>query len=284
MNRGTRTLIVLAVAVIAAGAASFGVYTAIRSIPERRVEVATRNAVVATAHLAVGTRITSDLVKVVPWPAKAPLKAGFADVAEVLDRGLVAAVGENEPITESKLAPKGAGAGLPPTITLGMRAIAIRVNDVIGVAGFVLAGHHVDVVTVIEQRDNQDPTSRVVVSNVLVLAANTRYDQEEAKEGEAVRSTVVTLLVSPLDAERVALAQTEGRLMLTLRNPLDVEPTQTPGVSKAALFGPAPAPVKTVTRRAPTPAPPAPVAIVVSPPYIVETIKAGAMKRKQLGE
>src|SRR5687767_13547360 len=145
MNRGTRTLIVLVVAVLAAGAASYGVYTAIRSIPERRVEVATRNAVVARTQLAVGTRITSDLVKVVPWPAKAPLKAGFAEVAEVVDRGLVASVGENEPITESKLAPKSAGAGLPPMITPGMRAIAVRVNDVIGVAGFVLAGSRVDV-------------------------------------------------------------------------------------------------------------------------------------------
>src|SRR5262245_42517922 len=117
MNRGTRTLIVLTVAVIAAAAASYGVYTAIRSIPERRVEIATRNAVVAKVKLDVGSLLTSDVVKVVPWPEKTPVQGGFADVAEVIDRGLVAAVVENEPITESKLAPKEAGAGLPPTIT-----------------------------------------------------------------------------------------------------------------------------------------------------------------------
>jgi pilus assembly protein CpaB len=282
MDRGTRTLIVLAVAVLAAGAASYGVYTAIRSIPERRVEIATRNAVVAKTQLAVGTRITSDLVKVVPWPEKAPLKGGFADIAEVVERGLITAVGENEPITESKLASKEAGAGLPPTITPGMRAMAVRVNDIIGVAGFVLAGSRVDVLTVIQQQNQQDPMSRVVVSNVEVLAANTRYDQEEARQGEAIRSTVVTLMLSPSDAERIALAQTEGRLMLTLRNPLDVEPTQTAGVRKAALFGAAPAPVKAaVTRRAPAPAPPAPTP-VIAPPYMVETIRAAKRNRERL--
>ena len=83
MNRGTRTLIVLAVAVIAAGAASYGVYAAIRNIPERQVEISTRSAVVAKVKLDVGTRLTSDLVKVVAWPEKTPVEGGFADIGEV---------------------------------------------------------------------------------------------------------------------------------------------------------------------------------------------------------
>jgi len=281
MNRGTRTLIVLAVAVIAAAAASYGVYTAIRNIPERRVEIATRNAIVAKVKLGVGTRLTSDLVKVVPWPEKTPLEGGFGDVAEVVDRGLISGVGENEPITESKLAPKAAGAGLPPTITPGMRAISIRVNEVINVAGFVLAGTRVDVLTIIT-RNNDEPMSRVVASNVQVLTANSRYDQEDSKQGNAVRSTVVTLMVSPVDAERIALAQAEGQLMLTLRHPLDVQPTETTGVSKAALFGPpAPPPVvKAAVRR--TPAPEPPPAPVVLPAYMVETIKAAKKTQETL--
>ena len=275
MNRGTRTLIVLAVAVIAAGVASYGVYAAIRSIPERQVEISTRSAVVAKVKLDVGTRLTSDLVKVVAWPEKTPVEGGFADIAEVVDRGLIAGVVANEPITESKLASKEAGAGLPPTITPGMRAISVKVNEVIGVAGFVVPGTRVDVMTIIAKDNNQEAMSRVVVSNVQVLTANTRYDQEEAKEGQAIRSTVVTLMVSPLDAERIALAQAEGQLMLTLRNPLDVDPTESKGVSKNALFGaPAPAPVKASPRRVAAPvAPPPPV--VVPGPYLVETIKAG---------
>ena len=276
MNRGTRTLIVLAVAVFAAAAASYGVYTAIRSIPERRVEIATRNAVVAKVKLDVGTRLTSDLVKVVPWPEKTPVQGGFADIAEVVDRGLVSAVVENEPITQSKLAPKEAGAGLPPTITPGMRAISVKVDEVISVAGFVVPGTRVDVMTIITKDDSKDAMSRIVVSNVQVLTANTRYDQEEAKEGQAIRSTVVTLLVSPLDAERIALAQVEGKLMLTLRNPLDVIPTESNGVSKNALFGaPAPAPVKAAPRKVAASEPPPPPPVVVPPkPYLVETIKA----------
>jgi pilus assembly protein CpaB len=190
---------------------------------------------------------------------------------------LISGVVENEPITESKLAPKGAGAGLPPTITPGMRAISVQVNDVINVAGFVTPGTRVDVLTIIQHRDGE-PTSRVVVSNVQVLTGNTRYDQEESKEGEAVRSTVVTLMVTPQDAERIALAQSRGQLMLTLRNPLDVDPTVTTGVTTAALFASAPAPAKPVTRRTSAPAPSAPAApppVIAPPSYLVETFKGG---------
>ena len=287
MNRGTRTLVVLAVAVIAAGAASYGVYAAIRSIPERRVEIATRYAVVAKTALPIGERLTAEVVKLIPWPEAAPLQGGFTEVAQVLDRGLISAVVENEPLTESKLAAKGAGAGLPPTIEPGMRAISIKVNDVINVAGFVVPGTRVDVLTTITPRSgatNDETLARVVVSNVQVLTSGTKYDQEDAKEGKAIRSTVVTLMVSPVDAERITLAQNEGQLMLTLRNPLDVQPTETRGVTKAALFGAAPAPaapVRSAARRAVAPEPlPAPV--VLPKPYLVETIRAAKRSEETL--
>src|SRR5262245_47579678 len=149
MNRQLRTVIVVLVGIVAASAASFGVYSAIASIPERRVEIATHHAVVAAVDLPMGTRLTESSVKVVDWPARAPVAGGFSDVKQILDRGLVAAVVSNEPITEGKLAPKEAGAGLPPTIVTGMRAMSVKVNEVIGVAGFVVPGSRVDVVTVI---------------------------------------------------------------------------------------------------------------------------------------
>src|SRR5436190_3664791 len=121
-----------------------------------------------------------------------------------------------------------------------MRAISIKVNEVIGVAGFVVPGTRVDVVTIISRSAkgaDEDMISKVVVSNVQVLSAGTRYDQEEARsDGKPIRSTVVTLMVDPLDAERIALAQSQGELMLTLRHPLDIAPTDVPGVRKAALF------------------------------------------------
>src|SRR5262245_15915795 len=116
MNRQTRTLIVLLVALGAATAASFGVYRAISRIPVREVEIATRQAVVASTSLPMGTMLTRDNVKLIGWPAASPLAGGFDNVDAVIDRGLLDALSENEPITESKLAPKEAGAGLAPSI------------------------------------------------------------------------------------------------------------------------------------------------------------------------
>jgi len=274
MNRTTRTLVVLFVALAAASVASFGVYRAISRIPVREVEIATAHAVVAAAPLPLGTLLTRDNVKLVDWPAQTPLSGGFDNLDAVINRGLIAPVSENEPLTESKLAPREAGAGLAPTIPPGMRAMSVRVNEVIGVAGFVVPGTRVDVVVTVQQDDNT--RTQVILSNVQVLSAGTRYDQENAREsGQAIPSTVVTLLVSPEDAERVTLAQSEGQIMLALRNPLDTEEADTNGARLASLFGeperPAPAPRAAAPRPAPTPAPPpAPVSTI----YTVEAIRA----------
>jgi pilus assembly protein CpaB len=280
MNRQSRTLIVLLVALGAAAIASFGVYRAISSIPERRVEIATKHAVVAARALPMGARLTADNVKVVGWPERTPLAGGFSSIEEVVDRGLISAVVENEPISESKLAPKEAGAGLPPSIPAGMRAMSVRVNEVIGVAGFVVPGTHVDVMAVLKGQKS-DGLARVVVSNVQVLTAGTRYDQENVrKDGKPIPSSVVTLMVSPNDAERIALAQAEGQLMLSLRNPLDTEPTASSGARTAALFStntPVSSPPEASRDSRPRPRP------VVEPPppppappkaYTVEAIRA----------
>jgi len=273
MNRATRTIIVLVVALGAAGAATFGVYRALQNAPVRTVELPTTPVVVAAKAMPIGTLLTKDALRVIAWPASNPVPGGFGDVNAVAGRGLVVTVAENEPITELKLAPREAGAGLPPTITQGMRAISIKVNEIIGVAGFVLAGAHVDViVTVTRQAD--EAIARCVVSNVLVMAAGTRYDLEQSKEGKPIPTTVVTVAVTPEDAERIALAYSAGGIVLALRNPLDKAPTQTPGIRLAALVGPpAPPPVvKSVQGRkvavaAPPPPPP-------PKPYTVETIRA----------
>jgi pilus assembly protein CpaB len=281
MKRQTRTLIVVAVALTAATVSALGVYAAISRIPVRTVEIATNYAVVAARSIPSGSLLIKDSVKLVAWPAQTPLPGGFDSVEAVVDRGLIAGVVENEPITESKLAPKEAGAGLPPSIPPGMRAMSVKVNEVIGVAGFVVPGTRVDVLVTIGVQDQMnDSLSRVVVSNAQVLTAGTRYDQENAqKEGKPIPSTVVTLLVSPEDAERIALAQVEGQLMLALRNPLDTEPTETPGVRTTGLFGgpapakPAPAPVNRTAKPRPpvveAPPPPPPPSI-----YTVEAIRA----------
>ncbi len=275
MSRGTRTILVLAIALSVAGGASFMVYRAVQNIPVREVEVRSYFVAVASRPLPLGTMLTASDVKLVAWPASSPVAGGFGTVEEVSNRGLIMAVAENEPITSTKLAPLEAGAGLPPTIAAGMRAISVKVNEVIGVAGFVLPGNHVDLVVTITRQGQTDSISRVVVSNVQVLTAGTRFDQEQAKDGRAVPSTVVTLLVTPEDAERIALAASVGQIMLTLRNPLDQDPTKTTGARIAALMGaPDPPPVTRVVsgvRRVvekPREAPPAPAI------YSVETIRA----------
>jgi len=198
----------------------------------------------------------------------------------VVDRGLTASLVENEPLTTFKVAPKEGGAGLPPSIPAGMRAMSIKVNDVISVAGFVTQGTHVDVLVVVKP-GNQDSIARVVVTNLQVLAAGTQIDQEAARAGKAVQATTVTLLVTPHDAERIALAQTEGQIMLALRNPLDTEVVQTNGVRMGSLIGaPDSAPVRQVTPRGqvrmvtPAPPPPAPK------PYTVEMIR-GAKRTEE---
>jgi pilus assembly protein CpaB len=292
MNRTSRTLIVVGVATIVAAVASFGVYAAVRSIPVREVEVAHTYIAVAARNIPNGTRLSEKDVKLVAWPSKSPVEGGFAKVEDVVNRGLVAPVYENEPLIERKLAPLEAGAGLPPSIPPGMRAMSVKVDEVIGVAGFVLPGTRVDVVVTIRRQTGntaEEAMSRTVVSNVLVLTAGTKYDQDQAKEPQ--NSSVVTLAVNPADAERIALASAEGKISLALRNPLDVEPTETNGVRVSALMhgtAPAPAPAAprpAAPRRAPVAAPapvaPAPPPAPASSIYTVETIR-GAKRSEEV--
>ena len=194
----------------------------------------------------------------------------------------------NEPITESKLAAVGAGAGLPPTIPPGMRAMSVKVNEVIGVAGFVVPGTRVDViVTLPKQSENDESVARIIVSNVQVLTAGTRFDQEKARQdGRPMPTSVVTLLVSPEDAERIHLVSTEGRITLTLRNPLDTLPTDTLGVRMDGLMGGSPAPPP-AAKPAPVRKAPAPAIVTAPPPeppkpYTVEAIRGAKRTEEQV--
>jgi pilus assembly protein CpaB len=200
----------------------------------------------------------------------------FADPKALVDRGVISPVAENEPITMSKVASLEAGAGLPPVIPEGMRAISVKVNEVVGVAGFVVPGTLVDVLVTVRTTNGptDEPMTRTVVSKVQVLTAGTKFDQEKSKNGEPIPTSVVTLSVLPEDAERIALAQNEGKVTLALRNPLDVSPTDTKGVKLASLMrGNNPEPVidrmkNRVVAKVPSPTPPPP------PLYTVETIRA----------
>ena len=276
MSRNSRTFVVVMIAVGLATAASYAVYRAVRRIPVREVAVAHYSAVVAKHELALGTLVAKEDVKLVPWPSSDPLPGGFDSVDKVVNRGVIVPVLANEPLSESKLAPVEAGAGLPPTIPAGMRAISVKVNEVIGVAGFAVPGTRVDVLAMV--RENNNAMSRTVVTNVQVLTSGTRFDQEESrKDGKPIKTTVVTLAVTPSDAERIALAATDGQIVLALRNPLDPQPTQTAGVRLAELMHPAAPPpvVHSAPGRKVAVVPPPPPAVVEAPqPYRVEAIRA----------
>jgi len=274
MTRGVRTLLVLVIALIAAGAASLAVYRAIQRVPVQPVQAPTMPVVVAARALPVGTLVGEGDVKLVAWPAKSPMPGSLGEASAAVGRGLLAPVSENEPLTESKLAPREAGAGMAPTIPAGMRAISVKVDEVIAVAGFTVPGSRVDVLVTVPE--GEDSRTRTVVSNLQVLASGTRYDQQESKDGKPIPSTVVTLLATPEDAEKIALAGFGGKTMLALRNPLDTAPTVTTGVRLASLTGPpAPPPVektvggRKVVKAVPTPPPPPALR-----PYTVETIRA----------
>ena len=281
MTRNARLLIVLVVAVGAAAIASFAAYRAVQRMPVREVEVASVQTVVAARPMPVGTLVTKDDVKMVAWPARAVVPGAHTATEAVVNRGLLVPVAENEPITETKLAAAGTGAGLPPTIPEGMRAISLKVNQIIGVAGFVVPGTRVDVIFV---GRGQNSLSRIVLNNIQVLASGTRYDQAKAqREGQPIPTNVVTLLVTPEDAERLTLAEAEGNITLVLRNPLDTEPAKTEGARLAALVGaPTPPPVqkvvegRTVVRAAPKPRP------EPAKPYVVETIRAAKRSEEEL--
>jgi pilus assembly protein CpaB len=274
MSRNARMMIVIGIAVVTAALASLGVYMAIASRPVIAVEAPAVDVVVAAKEIDAGVLLTKADLEVIKWPESVPLAGAFSKVDEVVDRGLVAGVLKNEPITANKLGEPGAGAGLPPLIDKGMRAMSVRVNEVVGVAGFVTPGTRVDVLVTLSQGGGS--VSRAVISNVEVLAAGTRYDDAEAKrQGKPIPSTVVTLMVRPEDAERIALAASEGQITLALRNPLDRVAVETRGVTTGQLMAAPSVPVPVTPpprrsgpiRQAPPPPP--------SSPCSIEAFKAG---------
>jgi pilus assembly protein CpaB len=240
----SRIFAVLAIAVLAGGGLAYGTYNFLQNQPVRQVNTPTQAVVVAAADLQLGSEIKKDDLQVVLFPTGKAPEGTFAKPEEVIGRGLIVPIVKNEPILKAKLASKEAGFGLPPVIPEGMRAVSVRVNEVVGVAGYVLPGNRVDVVATASPTEARaDTTSKVVLSNVQVLTAGTRMEQGQ-DQSKPVQVTVVTLLVFPEQAERLALASTEGKIQLALRNPLDQGAPVTPGIKTSGLMGTVAAPVR----------------------------------------
>ena len=270
-----RFLTVLGMSVILALVVA-GIFYQITSSNSGRKPVSEmKDLVIAAEPLNLGVSIKPNQLKVIKIPVEAFPKNAFTKVEEVIDRPVISNILAEEPILEGRLAPRGSGIGLAPKIPTGMRALAIRVNEVVGVAGFVLPGMRVDVlVTGRPPGASPEDITTTVLQNIEVLSANQQV-QPDAR-GQAIAATVVTLLVTPEQAELMTLAGQEGRIQLVLRNAVDQKVVQTPGKMTGELYGlRKQRPVQTASsgrprpRREAAPPPPPPPAPVVVPEEII---------------
>ena len=237
MARRSRPFILLALAVVSGGAAAYLAMQYIRqqATPLMAATPKTAQVVVAAHDMPLGSILGDRDVKTVDWAGGA-LPPGFiGSVPEAVGRGLITPVQENEPVLEAKLAAKGAGGGLPVIIDQGMRALSVAVDQVVGVAGFVLPSTRVDVLLTLTDAGSKEPATRVIMQNVKALAAGQSIQQD--KEGKAQSVPVVTLLVTPEQAETLALAASQGRIQMALRNSLDTLHIETRGTRVSALMG-----------------------------------------------
>jgi pilus assembly protein CpaB len=263
---------VLLFATVVATVASLLLYRLLINRPQpAKAAMATTQIVLAARDIDVGSVLKEEDVKLADWPGSVPVGAA-SKTQDVVGRGITTAIYAKEPIIDSRLAPKGAGGGLAAMIPPGMRAFAIRVNEVVGVAGFVVAGMRVDVL-ISGNKPGGDQSlgtlSKTLLQNVEVLSAGQDYKKDA--EGKPIAVQVVNLLVTPDQAEQLSLAAAQTSIQLVLRNPLDREVAKTPGAAMAYLFTggklrpetPPPAPSPSPRRVAVAPPPPP---VVKAPP------------------
>lgn len=202
---------------------------------EQSSEPAAIQVAMATRDLPAGALLSSEDVHMVAWPAT-NLPDGFArDLSEVVGRGLTAPVQRNEPILSTKIMNPELGNGLPLTIPQGMRAQAVRVNEVSGVAGWLHAGQRVDVIVTLDQGAQlNEPTSQMILQDLLVARIGQQTEMNDQNEAQMV--TVVTLIVSPDEAQSLTLAEDRGTIRLVLRNPLDRDTVSLQGIRARELI------------------------------------------------
>ena len=275
-----RLMMGVALAIIFAFLASAFVFRALKQAASGRIRGPVRSVVVASVPIDLGTRLEASKLKTIEWPAGEPIPGMITRIQDCVGRAVITSLAENEPILESNLAPLEAGAGLAATIPEGMRALSVAVNDVIGVAGFVTPGTMVDVLVTGQVSDrNQGPSSnitRTILENVRVLAAGQKFERDA--DGKPQNVPVITLLVSPEDAAKLAMASTEGKIQLALRNTIDNKTMDPPAVMQSSLFmsDGAPAPAQVAKHVAPRKAEPA----APPPPFTVEVITGDKRETK----
>jgi pilus assembly protein CpaB len=277
-----RFISVLVFAFVVAGCASLLLYRLTVNHNSAQAAPTTNKALVAARNLELGAIIKDPDVKEAAWLGPLPTNAVLKR-EDIIGRGVTTTIYDGEPIVENRLAPKGAGGGLAAMIPAGMRAVAVRVNDVVGVAGFVVPGMRVDILISGNppgpNSAAQGSLTRTLLQNIEVLSAG--QDFKKDNEGKPMGAAVVNLLVTPEQAEMLSLASNQTTIQLVLRNPLDTQMAKTPGTAVVELFamsGPRKRvdPVKVYVKSPPKPAPPPVVEVRVAPPvrqtFVMEVI------------
>ena len=266
----SRVTAILVVALLLSGSVTYLVYRVMAKRAATPTAAATP-VVVAAGNLAIGTLIKDADIKTSAWSGTPP-KGSVTTKESIIGRGVIAPIYEGEVVMDKRLAAAGAGGGLAATIPPGMRAVAVRVNDIVGVAGFVVPGMNVDVLISGIPPGPQAPNGakvKTILQNILVLSAGQNYQKDA--EGKPVVVPVVNLLVTPEQAELLSLASNETRIQLVLRNPLDTKPAKTSGVALAALYGDAAPVAPPRPRVAVAPVkPPQPEAVKVVAPALLQ--------------
>jgi pilus assembly protein CpaB len=228
---------VLTFAFIVALGASLVLYRVLKNRPETTVVAKTTVSIVlASRDLEAGTVLKEEDIKLTEWPAAVPAGA-LTQVQDLVGRDVMTPIYAKEPVIESRLAPKGSGGGLSAMIPKGMRAVAVRVNEVAGVAGFVVAGMRVDILisgNAPGSNNSLGTLTKTMLQDIEVLSAG--QDFKKDAEGKPMAVQVVNLLVTPEQAEQLSLASAQTNLQLVLRNRLDREVAKTPGTALANLF------------------------------------------------
>jgi pilus assembly protein CpaB len=228
--------------IVLVGALIFGVLAAVsvsRYLSSAQAYTKNMNKVaVAKVAIPIGSKIIPEQIMVVQFPKESTPDGAFDSPEKLAGRVSVMNIAAREPITESRLAPEGTSAGLSAVIPEGYRAMTVKVDDAAGISGFIMPGTLVDVVVVIDPREGsgmQDPISKIVLQNIKVLANGQNIDKpKDEREANSVKA--VTLQVTPEQAEKLALASSEGKLQLVMRNQIDQGDEQTPGVNKRGLL------------------------------------------------
>ena len=198
------------------------------------------NVVVAKVEIRLGETIAADQLMLAPIPNGSAPEGAFRKIDEVAGRVAITPIGVREPVTLARLAPEGTGGGMAAVIPEGYRAMTVKVDDVVGVSGFVMPGSYVDVVAVIvpvatQEAPSQGPISKIVLQHIKVLASGAKIDSPD-NQREPNQTKAVTLQVTPEQAEKLSLAANEGKLTLVMRSYTDSEDSQTKGVNKHSLL------------------------------------------------